>query len=428
MLGTRWNDISDNGTCPECGVGKEGFDMIESGPEADSSHAEQAPVPIVIVGTGLAGYGVAKEFRKLDQDTPLLLISHDDGNAYSKPMLSTGYTKNTDAAGLVQASADAMAAQLNATVLTQTQVMRIDPQKQQLQLEGNKNPISFSKLVLALGADPITPPLEGDALDQVFSINNLQDFAHFRQQMKDRQAKRICVIGGGLIGCEYTNDLLNGGFDVATVDPLAFCLPTLLPEVAGKAVQRALEAKGAKFYFGSLVTRVDTSTEGGVQACLNTGEKIDVDIVVCAVGVRPSIQLAQQSGIEINRGIVTDRLLQTSADNVYALGDCAEVDGHSLVYVAPLMAAARALAKTLTGEATAVKYGVMPVTVKTPACPVVVSPVPTDAKGEWHIQEEGNNVIAEFRNPKGELIGMALTGEGTKKRMGLQKQLPPIMT
>ena len=87
---------------------------------------------------------------------------------------------------------------------------------------------------------------------------------------------------------------------------------------------------------------------------LNNGETIAADMVVSAVGVRPRIDLAQGIGIATNRGIVTNRLLETSAPNVYAMGDCAEVDGHVLVYVAPLMAAARALGKTLAGEPTEV--------------------------------------------------------------------------
>ena len=208
---------------------------------------------------------------------------------------------------------------------------------------------------------------------------------------------------------------------------LPVCLPTLLPEVAGKAVQAALEEKGARFHFGPLVTAVN-KTESGVSVVLNSGDTIDADIVVSAVGVRPRIDLAQASGITTNRGIVTDRLLQTSAPNVYAMGDCAEVDGHVLVYVAPLMAAAKALGKTLAGEATEVMYPAMPVTIKTPACPVVVAPPAPGAEGEWNIEADDRNVTALFRNSAGDLLGFALTGEATKQKMALQKELPAIMS
>ena len=82
-------------------------------------------------------------------------------------------------------------------------------------------------------------------------------------------------------------------------------------------------------------------------------------------------------------------------------------------------AGARALGKTLAGEPTEVSYPAMPVTIKTPTCPVVVNPVPRDAEGQWQVKEDGNNVIAEFRNNSGQLIGFALTGEGTKEKMRL---------
>jgi rubredoxin-NAD+ reductase len=124
---------------------------------------------------------------------------------------------------------------------------------------------------------------------------------------------------------------------------------------------------------------------------------------------------------------MTNRLLETNAPNVYAMGDCVEVNGHVLVYVAPLMAQVGALAKTLIGEPTEVSYPAMPVTIKSPACPVTVAPPPHGAEGEWSIEQDGRNVKAQFRDVSGALLGFALTGEATKEKMALQKELPPIM-
>ncbi|TNF35398.1 MAG: rubredoxin reductase [Gammaproteobacteria bacterium] len=430
--GTKWEDVPEDWLCPDCGVGKEDFEKISGGEEPEAPHHGTAgdahELPIIIIGTGLAGYNLAKEFRKLDDKTPLVLITSDDGRSYSKPMLSTGFTKNTTADALAMNDAGTMGSQLNASVWTFTHVSAIDTAKQEIVI-GDANRVAYKKLVLAWGADVIRPPLEGDALDKVYSVNDLMDYADFRSALEKQGAKKILIIGGGLIGCEFTNDLLNGGFAIETVDPLGYCLPTLLPEAAGKAVQKALEEKGATFHFGPLVTAVNNGAGGkGVVATLNNGKTIEADLVVSAVGVRPRIQIAKDAGITCNRGIVASRLLETSAKNVYTLGDCAEVDGHVLFYVAPLMAGARALAKTLAGTPTEVSYPAMPVTIKTPACPVVVAPPPRGAAGEWHIQQDGSNVVAEFRNPQGELIGFALTGEsGIKEKMRLQKELPPIM-
>jgi len=429
--GTKWEDVPEDWLCPDCGVGKEDFELIEESPEEQAPHHEDAKAdtehaPVVVIGTGLAGYGLAKEFRKHDQDTPLILITADDGRAYSKPMLSTGYTKDTTADDLATADAGTMGQNLNASVWTRTRVTGIDTEKQLVHVADTETALHYSKLVLALGAEVIKPPLKGDALEYVYSVNDLLDYNDFREAISKNGVKKVCIIGGGLIGCEFTNDLINGGFSVETVDPLGYCLPTLLPEPAGKAVQRGLEEKGAVFHFGPLVTEVNHAGDG-LAISLNNGETITADIVLSAVGVRPSTGLAADAGLAVGRGIQVNRLLEASAPNVYAFGDCAEVEGHVLVYVAPLMAAARALGKTLAGEPTEVSYPAMPVTIKTPACPVVVSPVKQDTEGSWEIVEDGNSVKAEFRNGAGELLGFALTGDATKEKMALQKQLPPIL-
>lgn len=430
--GTRWEDVPEDWLCPDCGVGKEDFELIEESPIDDTPHHEEQDIdnviaPVIIIGTGLAGYNLAKEFRKHDEDTPLILISSDDGRAYSKPMLSTGYTKDTTADDLAQQDAGVMAKNLKASVWTMTRVTEIDTVNQHIKTGDADTNIHYAKLVLALGADVIKPPIAGDGLELVYSVNDLLDYADFRTAVTQNNVRKVCIIGGGLIGCEFTNDLLNGGFEVETVDPLGYCLPTLLPEAAGMAVQRGLEALGAKFHFGPLVKAVNKRSDGGVAVELDSGDTLHADIVLSAVGVRPNITLAQAAGLETNRGIVTNRLLETSAENVYALGDCAEVAGNVLVYVAPLMAAARSLGKTLAGEATEVSYPAMPVTIKTPACPVVVAPPGVVAEGEWDIEGEDNNVKAEFRNKAGDLLGFALTGEATREKMQLQKLLPPIM-
>lgn len=429
--GTKWEDVPEDWLCPDCGVGKEDFELIEEAPVDETPHHEE-PVadkvhpPVVIIGTGLAGYGVAKEFRKHDSETPLILITSDDGRAYSKPMLSTGYTKDTSADDLAQLDAGSMARQLKASVWTMTQVSDIDTIQQVIRVGDAKTAIHYGKLVLATGAQTIRPPIAGDGLELVYSVNDLLDYDDFRMAMTRHKVRKVCIIGGGLIGCEFTNDLLNGGFEVEAVDPLGYCLPTLLPEAAGKAVQAALEEKGAKFHFGPLVMAVNRAGQG-VVVSLNNGETIAADLVVSAVGVRPRVDLAKAAGIEVNRGIVTNRLLETSAANVYALGDCAEVAGHVLVYVAPLVAASRALGKTLAGEPTEVVYPPMPVTIKTPACPVVVAPPAAGAAGEWQIEADGVNVRAEFRNGAGELLGFALTGDATRAKIELQKALPAIL-
>jgi rubredoxin-NAD+ reductase len=384
--------------------------------------------PIVIIGTGLSGYTLGKEFRKYDQDTPLLFLTADDGRSYSKPMISTGYSKNKGADELAMADAGVMAEQLKASVRTFVKVTGIDAANHEVLVDDER--ISYSKLVIAWGAECIQAPLQGNALDLVFSVNDLIDYAAFRQMADAKKAQgrnRVLVIGAGLIGCEYANDMGNGGFEIESVDPLAGPLSTLLPPEGSQAVQRAMERElNITFHFGTVVETIDRKGDG-VVATLANGHKIEADFVLSAIGVRPRIAVARTSGLAVNRGIVVNRRLETTVPDVYAFGDCAEVEGHVLYYVLPLMAAARALGKTLSGEPTDVAYGAMPVGVKLPVCPVQVSPPARGAEGEWHVEADGDNVRALFRNKEGQLLGFALTGKCAEEKMKLAKELPPIL-
>jgi len=378
--------------------------------------------PVVIIGTGLAGYNLAREFRKLDPQTPLLLITADDGRSYSKPLLSTGFAANKDADSLGMATAGAMAEQLNAEIRTHTRVTRLDPAHRRVWI-GNE-PVPYRDLVLAWGAQTIRVPVEGDAADAVYPINDLHDYGRFRAAAAGK--RRVLILGAGLIGCEFANDLLQGGHEVDLVAPSEQVMPGLLPLQAAEAVKRGLEGIGARFHLGATLERLQRSTDG-LQATLSDGSQRACDLVVSAVGLRPRTELAAEAGLEVKRGIVVDRLLKTSAEHVYALGDCAEVEGLSLLYVMPLMAGARALAKTLFGNPTFVSYGPMPVTVKTPACPVVISMPAVGSAGSWSVEARGNDVKALYLGACGELLGYALTGAAVQERLALNKQLPPVL-
>lgn len=378
--------------------------------------------PVVIIGTGLAGYNLAREFRKLDSDTPLLLITADDGRSYSKPMLSTGFAKQKDADGLCMAEPSAMAEQLKAEIRTHTPISGIDPGHKRLWI--GEEAVEYRDLILAWGAQTVQVPIEGDAADLVFPINDLEDYGRFRAAAAGKH--RVLILGAGLIGCEFANDMSLGGFEVDVVAPCEQVMPTLLHPAAASAVQAGLEGLGVRFHLGPVLTRLQRD-EQGLEAHLSDGRVIACDLVVSAIGLRPRTDLAAAAGLQTNRGVVVDRQLRTSHANIFALGDCAEVDGINLLYVMPLMTCARALAQTLAGNPTAVAYGPMPVTVKTPACPLVVSPPPPGREGVWQVEGQGADLKVLCRDASGQLLGYALTGTAVMEKLALNRQLPPLM-
>jgi rubredoxin-NAD+ reductase len=374
--------------------------------------------PIIIIGTGLAGYTLAREFRKLDKDTPVTMISMDDGAFYSKPMLSNAFAKGKDAEGLIITPAHSMADQLNAQILTHSEVTAMDPERQIVSLNGQD--LNYSRLVLAWGAEAIHLPLKGDGASDVLSVNSRIDYAQFRDRIKEKH--RVAIIGAGLIGCEFANDLRKATFEIDLVDIAHWPLGRLLPEQAGAVMRQALGDIGIRWHLGKSIDSVHKA-DGRYQIKLSGAGPLSADLVLSAVGLRPKTQMAAEAGIETRRGIVADGFLQTSARNVFTLGDCAEVSGQVLPYVMPIMHAARALAKTLSGIPTEVVYPPMPVIVKTPALPTVVLPAPPGVEGQWHIRGEGWDLEAVYTDSDGQIQGFALTGKAITQKQALAKQI-----
>ncbi|MDO8891784.1 MAG: FAD-dependent oxidoreductase [Sulfurimicrobium sp.] len=374
--------------------------------------------PLIIIGSGLAGFTLAREWRKLDPATPLHIFTCDDGEFYSKPMLSNAIAGGKSAAQLATKTATQMAQELNAEISAHTEISAIHPDRHSIGVNGQE--IAYSRLVLAQGADPIRLPLRGNGADAVLSVNNLDDYTHFRAALEGK--KRVAVLGGGLIGCEFANDLLAGGFSVDVIDPGTRPLSTLLPAEASLKLQEALGKQGVSWHFGVKADAVEHSGNA-LQLKLSDGSTLDADVVLSAIGLRSRTALAAAAGITINRGIVVDNQLKTSAPDIYAIGDCAEAQGKVLLFVMPLMQQARTLAKVLAGTEAELSYPAMPVVIKTPAYPITVCPPPIGSEGSWKVESTPQGVRALFLDGADRLHGFALTEQTTSEKNNLVLQL-----
>jgi rubredoxin-NAD+ reductase len=435
----------------------------------------QTATPLVVVGAGLAGWTTVREFRKLDSVTPVIVVTADSGDFYAKPSLSNALAQKRTPAQLISTPAAKMAQTLNVTLLAFAKVTSIDTARHEVTLQSSSasRTLAYRQLVLATGAQPIRSAIASNATEQVLSVNSLDDFATFYARMAGTvsgtlssnpvsarsldaiepgtstqsseaifASKSVLVIGAGLIGCEFANDLLLAGHQVHMVDPSPRPLAALLPEAASLQLQIALQDLGAKWHFGTTVQAVDEveaftglspdsqaqtldrSTGRVLRVTLADGTQVHVNAVLSAIGLRANTTLASAAGLACERGIVVDAYLQTSAAQVYALGDGAQYASagqRPLPYVMPIMNAAKALAATLNGTKTELVFPLMPVSIKTPAFPIVVATVHPALAGNWLADTAEPQSVWRFMDSEGTQRGFVLTGKSAARRMELSK-------
>ncbi len=387
--------------------------------------------PIVIIGSGMAGYTLAREFRKLNPDHELLMICADDAVNYAKPTLSNALVGNKAPEQIQLGDAEKMSTQLNMQIQTHTWVKEIHADRHELVTEkdGQQQIQPYSKLVLAVGANPIRLAIAGDGSDDIHVVNSLIDYRAFRENLAKCNDKRVVILGAGLIGCEFANDLQNTDHDVTVIDLSPRPLGRLLPAHVAEAFQQNLEQSGIRFVLSTTVEKVTKVNNGQDYAVtLANGQTLVADIVLSAIGLQPNISLAKTADIHTSRGVITNSLLETTQADIFAIGDCAEVNGTLLPYVMPIMQQARALAKTLSGQTTHVHYPAMPVAVKTPAAPLTVLPAPIDVEVNWETEELEDGMLAKAADNEGTLRGFVLLGPtAAKQRLTLTKLVPDLI-
>ncbi|TCB52089.1 NAD(P)/FAD-dependent oxidoreductase [Acinetobacter terrestris] len=386
--------------------------------------------PIVIIGSGMAGYTAAREFRKLNPEHELVMICADDAVNYAKPTLSNALAGKKAPEQIALGDASKMSDQLKMRIEAQTWVKEIQAEQHQLVLEkaGQQSTQPYSKLVLAVGANPVRLAIAGDGSDDIHVVNNLDHYKAFRKNLAQHQDKRVVILGAGLIGCEFANDLQNTEHQVTVIDLAPQPLGRLIPDYVAASFQEKLEAIGIHFVLGTTVEKVNKVENGDYQITLANGQSVVADVVLSAIGLQPNLELAKAADIHCSRGILTNGHLETNQADIYAVGDCAEVNGLLLPYVMPIMQQARALAKTLNGEQTHVHYPAMPVAVKTPAAPLTVLPAPVGVDVTWENEELEDGMIAKAVDSQNTLRGFVLLGAtAAKQRLSLTKLVPDLI-
>jgi apoptosis-inducing factor 3 len=271
------------------------------------------PGHIVIVGGGAAGFAAAEMLRREGFGGTLTMFSSDDSEPCDRPNLSKDYLAGNAPEDWIPLRPPEFYREAKIDLQLRTEVTAIDPKSREVKLAGGKS-IRFDKLLLATGAEPVRLPLPGANAPHV--LRSLADSRAIIAATKD--ARRAVVIGASFIGLEVAASLRARKLEVHVVAPERVVMERVLGPQFGAFVKKLHEEHGVVFHLEETATAIEPK-----RVVLKSGKTLDADFVVAGVGVKPRIELAERAGLKIDRGVVVDEYLQTSAPDIFAAGDIA---------------------------------------------------------------------------------------------------------
>ena len=371
---------------------------------------------IVIIGSGFAARQLVKNIRKQDPNIPLTLIAADSMDEYNKPDLSHVVSRGQNADDLTLQTAGEFAEQYNLRLFPHTWVSDIDADNQVVKSQDRE--WRYDKLVLAIGATPFIPLVPGREL--MLTLNSQREYGAAQSQLRD--AKRVLIVGGGLIGCELAMDFCRAGKAVTVVDNSASVLSALMPPEASSRLQHRLTDMGVDLMLKSQLQSLAQNADG-IRVTLDRQRTLTVDAVVAAAGLRPETALARHAGLQTHRGVVVNSQLQTSHPAIYALGDCAEINGMVLPFLQPILLSAMCLGKNLLTQQGELKLPPMLVKVKTPDLPLHLAGDTRREDLTWHIVAAKDGLVAKGVDAENQLRAFVVSEDRMKDAFALLKQL-----
>ena len=284
-------------------------------PAVSKAEIKDHPASIVIVGGGAAGLAAAEMLRRKGYAGPVTMISADSAPPSDRPNLSKDFLAGTAPEDWIPLRPPDWYSEQKIELILNSRVSSLDTKKKILTTEDGKT-YEYGALLLATGADPVKLPLEGATSSQVFYLRSFADSKAI--VAKAASARQVVVVGASFIGLEVAASLRTRGVAVHVVAPDHVPMEKILGSEVGTFVQRLHESHGVVFHLGETVKRAD-----GDHVTLSSGQTIKADFIVLGVGVRPSIALAEQAGLNMDRGIAVNEFLETSAPGVFAAGDAA---------------------------------------------------------------------------------------------------------
>ena len=302
--------------CPVCGAQSDEFDLQDEG---EKQKSEEKLRRIIIIGNGAAGIEAARTIREYNKKVEILIFSEEPYHFYARIHLSTLLAENSTLENIqIYNSSWYQEQQIN--VYLNNPVKSIFPLENKIE-DAQGRLYRYDKLIIASGALPFVPPVEGVNLPGIFTLRNFDQAQQIRTYA--RQSKTALVLGGGILGIEIASSLNKLGLEVSIIERSDHLMPQQLDIQGGNILKSILEKRGIRFYLS--VTIKKFSGDNKLQSVhLSSGEIIQTELAILATGISPNIKTTKDAQLELNKGILVNEHLQTNFENVYAAGDVAE--------------------------------------------------------------------------------------------------------
>jgi NADPH-dependent 2,4-dienoyl-CoA reductase/sulfur reductase-like enzyme/rubredoxin/flavodoxin len=307
-------------SCPVCGVGPEGF--IEYIPEV-INYKEDREIEVAIIGSGIGAVSAAEAVRVRNKTAKITIYTNEKIYPYHRPVLTKAISEDLTKEELY-IYPEEYYKENSIDFELGVNVEKINKDNKSFELNNNQT-IHYDKLIIATGARCFIPPFPGADLEGIFTLRKFSDLIEVREIL-DEGIKNVVVIGGGLLGLENADNIALKGHNVTVIEACPTILPRQLDSEAGTLFAKSIEESKVKLIKGVFVDEI--IGDGKVKAVrTKDGEEYPCDLVLVSAGIRSNLELARDGGLETNRGIVVNSKMQTSDSNIYAVGDCAELDG-----------------------------------------------------------------------------------------------------
>jgi NAD(P)H-nitrite reductase large subunit len=292
----------------------------------------------VIIGNSYAGVGAVEGIRELDREGEITMISDEPYLAYARPLISYNLGGRVASRDMYYRR-QGFYEKNNVRLLLGKRVVGVHCERQRISLE-DETSLGYDRLLIGTGGQPFIPPMKGTDANNVFSFTKWDDARRIKRTAPGK--KKAVVIGGGLIGLKAAEGLNDLGLEVSIVELGPRILAVALDEVSGRIVSGQLRENGIRVITGHTAREILSDQRGNVRGViLDNDKRLECDILVIAIGVRPNVDLVKNTPLHIKRGLVVDRCMMTSVRNVYAAGDVAEASDilnnrDSVIAIVPL--------------------------------------------------------------------------------------------